>query len=168
MIGNDKSAEPILRDAHIIGLDMKALSWVSSGDSEYGNPNGIDSRLICILSRYSGISDKCKYFGLFELLNNSISTKLYAQIIWYFIEGVNSRFSEPTFNDESGFIRYNVSVSGRDLIFIKSKESDRWWLEIILSEKNVNKRYLPCLESDYISAVNNNIPERWLRAVKRI
>ena len=168
LIGNDKSAEPILRDAHIIGLDMKALSWVSSGDSEYGNPNGIDSRLICILSRYSGISDKCKYFGLFELLNNSISTKLYAQIIWYFIEGVNSRFSEPTFNDESGFIRYNVSVSGRDLIFIKSKESDRWWLEIILSEKNVNKRYLPCLESDYISAVNNNIPERWLRAVKRI
>ena len=166
LIGDDKCAEPILRDAHIIGLDMKALSWVSSGDSEYGNPNGIDSRLICILSRYSGISDKCRYFGLFELLNNSISTKLYAQIIWYFIEGVNSRFSEPIFNDESGFIRYNVSVSGRDLIFIKSKESERWWLEIILSEKNVNKRYLPCLESDYNSALNDNIPERWLRAVK--
>ena len=105
---------------------------------------------------------------MFELLNISISTILYAQIVWYFFEVVNSRFSEPTFNDESGFIRYNVSVSGRDLIFIKSKESDRWWLEIILSEKNVNKRYLPCLESDYISAVNNNIPERWLRAVKRI
>ena len=86
MIGDDKSAEPILRDAHIIGLDMKALAWLASGDSEYGNPNGIDSRLICILSRYSGISDKCRYFGLFELLNNSISTKLYAQIIWYFIE----------------------------------------------------------------------------------
>ena len=105
---------------------------------------------------------------MFELLNNSISTKLYAQIIWYFIEGVNSRFPEPLFNDSTGFIKYNVSVSGRDLIFIKSKESDRWWLEIILSQKNVDKRYLPCLESDYISAVNNNIPERWLRAVKRI
>ncbi len=168
LIGDDKSAEPILRDAHIIGLDMKALSWVSSGNSEYGNPNGIDSRLICILSRYSGISDKCGYFGLFELLNNSISTKLYAQIIWYFIEGVNSRFSEPIFSDESGFIKYNVSVSGRDLIFIKSNESERWWLEIILSEKNEKKRYLPCLESDYISALNDNIPERWFRAIKRI
>jgi len=168
LIGDDKSAEPILRDAHIIGLDMKALSWVSSGNSEYGNPNGIDSRLICILSRYSGISDKCGYFGLFELLNNSISTKLYAQIIWYFIEGVNSRFSEPIFSDESGFIKYNVSVSGRDLIFIKSNESERWWLEIILSEKNEKKRYLPCLESDYTSALNDNIPERWFRAIKRI
>ena len=168
LIGDDKSAEPILRDAHIIGLDMKALSWVSSGNYEYGNPNGIDSRLICILSRYSGISDKCGYFGLFELLNNSISTKLYAQIIWYFIEGVNSRFSEPIFSDESGFIKYNVSVSGRDLIFIKSNESERWWLEIILSEKNEKKRYLPCLESDYISALNDNIPERWFRAIKRI
>ena len=168
LIGDHKRAEPILRDAHIIGLDMKALAWLASGDSEYGNPNGIDSRLICILSRYSGISDKCRYFGLFELLNNSISTKLYAQIIWYFIEGVNSRFSEPIFTDESRFIRYNVSVSGRDLIFIKSKESERWWLEIILSEKNENKRYLPCLESDYISALNDNIPERWLRAIKRI
>ena len=168
LIGDDKSAEPILRDAHIIGLDMKALSWVSSGNYEYGNPNGIDSRLICILSRYSGISDKCGYFGLFELLNNSISTKLYAQIIWYFIEGVNSRFSEPIFSDESGFIKYNVSVSGRDLIFIKSNESERWWLEIILSEKNEKKRYLPCLESDYTSALNDNIPERWFRAIKRI
>ena len=168
LIGDDKSAEPILRDAHIIGLDMKALSWVSSGDSECGNPNGIDSRLICILSRYSGISDKCRYFGLFELLNNSISTKLYAQIIWYFIEGVNSRFSEPIFSDDSGFIRYNVSVSGRDLIFIKSKESERWWLEITLSVESGGKRYLPCLESDYNSALNDNIPERWLRAVKRI
>ncbi len=168
LIGDDKSAEPILRDAHIIGLDMKALSWVSSGDSECGNPNGIDSRLICILSRYSGISDKCRYFGLFELLNNSISTKLYAQIIWYFIEGVNSKFSEPIFSDDSGFIRYNVSVSGRDLIFIKSKESERWWLEITLSVESGGKRYLPCLESDYNSALNDNIPERWLRAVKRI
>ena len=168
LIGDDKSAEPILRDAHIIGLDMKALSWVSSGNYEYGNPNGIDSRLICILSRYSGISDKCGYFGLFELLNNSISTKLYAQIIWYFIEGVNSRFSEPIFSDKSGFIKYNVSVSGRDLIFIKSNESERWWLEIILSEKNEKKRYLPCLESDYTSALNDNIPERWFRAIKRI
>ena len=168
LINDDKSAEPILRDAHIIGLDMKALSWVSSGNFENGNPNGIDSRLICRLSRYSGISDKCRYFGLFELLNNSISTKLYAQIIWYFIEGVNSRFSEPIFNDESAFIKYNVTVSGRDLLFIKSKESERWWLEIILSEDNGEKRYLPCLESDYISALNNNIPERWLRAVKRI
>tara|TARA_B100001250_G_scaffold194444_1_gene167076 strand:+ start:4076 stop:5212 length:1137 start_codon:yes stop_codon:yes gene_type:complete len=168
LINDDKSAEPILRDAHIIGLDMKALSWVSSGNFENGNPNGIDSRLICILSRYSGISDKCRYFGLFELLNNSISTKLYAQIIWYFIEGVNSRFSEPIFNDESAFIKYNVTVSGRDLLFIKSKESERWWLEIILSEDNGEKRYLPCLESDYISALNNNIPERWLRAIKRI
>ncbi len=168
LIGDDKSAEPILRDAHIIGLDMKVLSWVSSGDSECGNPNGIDSRLICILSRYSGISDKCRYFGLFELLNNSISTKLYAQIIWYFIEGVNSRFSEPIFSDDSGFIRYNVSVSGRDLIFIKSKESERWWLEITLSLESGGKRYLPCLESDYNSALNDNIPERWLRAVKRI
>ena len=168
LIGDYKSAEPILRDAHIIGLDMKALSWVSSGNFEYGNPNGIDSRLICILSRYSGISDKCRYFGLFELLNNSISTKLYAQIIWYFIEGVNSRFSEPIFNDASGFIKYNVSVSGRDLIFIKSKESEKWWLEIILSEENGKKRYLPCLETDYTSALNDNIPERWLRAIKRI
>jgi len=166
LIGDHKSAEPILRDAHIIGLDMKALSWISSGNFDKGNPNGIDSRLICILSRYSGISDKSRFFGLFELLNNPISNKLYAQIIWYFIEGVNSRFPEPLFNDSTGFIKYNVSVSGRDLVFIKSKRSDRWWLEIILSD-NDEKRYLPCLETDYNSALKDNIPDRWFRAIKR-
>ena len=161
-------SEPYLRDANIVGVDMKSLSCIASGNKTYLNPNGIDSRTICSLARYAGISDVVSSFGLFELPSTNIFHNLLAQIIWYFIEGVNSRFSEPTFNDESGFIRYNVSVSGRDLIFIKSKESERWWLEIILSEKNVNKRYLPCLESDYISAVNNNIPERWLRAIKRI
>ena len=103
---------------------------------------------------------------MFELLNNPISNKLYAQIIWYFIEGVNSRFVEPLFNDSTGVIIYNVSVSGWDLVFIKSKRSDRWWLEIILSD-NDEKRYLPCLETDYNSALKDNIPDRWFRAIKR-
>ena len=49
-----------------------------------------------------------------------------------------------------------------------NKESERWWLEIILSEKNEKKRYLPCLETDYTSALNDNIPERWFRAIKRV
>ena len=43
-------AEPYMRDADIIGFDMKALSWQASDDNS-GNPNGIDGRSIHALAR---------------------------------------------------------------------------------------------------------------------
>ena len=59
---NNMRAEPIIRDADIVGFDMKSLSF--SGNS---NPNGIDTRLACILSKYAGQSNKTSFFGLFDL-----------------------------------------------------------------------------------------------------
>ena len=37
-----------------------------------GNPNGINPRLACILSKYAGQSNKTNFFGLFELNDNTI------------------------------------------------------------------------------------------------
>jgi len=58
--------EPILRDADIIGFDMKCLSWQAIADPLKGQPNGIDSRTICSLTRYAGISDHISFVGFLK------------------------------------------------------------------------------------------------------
>ena len=38
----------------------------------------------------------------------------------------------------------------------------------VTSVSNDKIKFLPCLESDYKDALNDNIPGRWLKASKRI
>ena len=159
---NNMRAEPIIRDADIVGFDMKSLSFYGNS-----NPNGIDSRLACILSKYVGQSIKTSIFGLFDLNKNEFSNKLYSEIIWYFIESLNNRTYEKNFDDSQLFFKYIVQTSGRDIIFYKSKISERWWMTVN-SSSNDKIKFLPCLESDYQDALNDNLPARWLKASKRI
>ena len=167
IIENNMKAEPVMRNANIISFDMKSLSFSASFNQDQGNPNGIDSRLSCILAKYAGIGNKSNFFCLFELNDNIVSNKLYSEIIWYFIDGVDKRNTESNFNDPQTFNKYIVQTSGRDIIFFKSKVSERWWMLI----EKINKKessYLPCLETEYQLALNDEMPVRWLKAQKRI
>ena len=164
---NNMKAEPIMRNSNIVGFDMKSLSFSASFDQTQGSPNGIDPRLACILSKYAGQSNKTNFLGLFELNNNIISNKLYSEIIWYFLDGINKRIIESDFNDSQTFNKYIVQTSGRDIIFFKSKVSEKWWM-LINPANNPSISYLPCLEGDYLDALNDNIPTRWLKATKRV
>ena len=164
---NNMKAEPIMRNSNIVGFDMKSLSFSASFNQTQGNPNGIDPRLACILTKYAGQSNKTNFLGLFELSNNKVSSKLYSEIIWYFLDGVDKRIIESDFNDSQTFNKYIVQTSGRDIVFYKSKISEKWWM-LIDASKNKSISYLPCLESDYQDALNDNIPIRWLKATKRI
>tara|TARA_S200000501_G_scaffold16294_2_gene14608 strand:- start:3741 stop:4856 length:1116 start_codon:yes stop_codon:yes gene_type:complete len=157
---NNMKAEPIMRNANIVGFDTKSLN-------SQGSPNGIDPRLSCILAKYAGQSNKANFFGLFELNNNAISNKLYSEIIWYFLDGVDKRITESDFNDSQTFNKYIVQTSGRDITFYKSKISEKWWM-LINPSNNSNISFLPCLESDYQNALNNNIPLSWIKAIKRV
>jgi len=164
---NNMKAEPIMRNSNIVGFDMKSLSFSASFNQTQGNPNGIDPRLACILTKYAGQSNKTNFLGLFELSNNKVSSKLYSEIIWYFLDGVDKRIIESNFNDSQTFNKYIVQTSGRDIIFYKSKISEKWWM-LVDTSKNKSISYLPCLESDYLEALNDNIPIRWLKASKRV
>ena len=162
ILENNMRAEPIIRDADIVGFDSKSLSLCGNS-----NPNGIDSRLACILSKYAGQSIKTSVFGLFDLNKNEVSNKLYSEIIWYFIDSLNNRTFESNFDDSQLFFKYIVQTSGRDIIFYKSKISERWWMTVN-SSSNDKIKFLPCLESDYQDALNDDLPARWLKASKRI
>lgn len=164
-------SEPFFRDANIAGFDMKSLNWQALNHLS-GQPNGIDARTICALARYAGISDRMDIFGVFELINTAVSHQLLAQIVWYFIEGFNSRYDEYPVLTSSGFVRYTVALSDMEMIFYQSEKSNRWWLEITnqtyLNNKNKTTALLPCTHKDYLDACSDKIPDKWWKATKRI
>ena len=108
-----------------------------------------------------------EYISLGEITENNLKAKkLYSEIIWYFIDGIDKRVLETDFYDSQTFNKYIVQTSGRDITFFKSKISEKWWV-LIDSSKNNTTNFLPCLEEDYKDALNDNIPIRWLKATKR-
>ena len=54
--------------------------------------------------------------------------------------------------------------------FYKSNKSGRWWLEINLIQHNKYKRHalIPCTYKDYKKAANQEIPEKWFKAMKKL
>jgi len=162
--------EPILRDADIIGFDMKCLSWQAIADPLKGQPNGIDSRTICSLTRYAGISDHISFVGFFEIPSTQMTDQLLAQMIWYLIEGLQLRFDEYPVNTKD-FLKYSVTLSDQIMVFYKSDKSNRWWMELTnnshLNNKIISTTLLACTEKDYLEAMQDKIPERWYNAVKR-
>ena len=164
-------AEPVFRDADVVSFDMKCLSWHAIADPLKGQPNGIDSRTICSLTRYAGISDRVSFLGFFEIPSTPMTDQLLAQMIWYLIEGVQLRFDEYPVNTRD-FLKYSITLSDQIMVFYKSDKSNRWWMELTnnshLNNKTKSTTLLACTEKDYLDAMEDKIPERWYNAVKRI
>lgn len=171
--GNIKITEPVMRDANLVAIDINAINATATGGDINASPNGFDGKEICALSRYAGISDKVTSFGIYEY--NSAYTPagnmLIAQMLWYFIEGVNYRTNENTISAKKEFIKYQVPVDDEVLVFYKSPVSGRWWIEIpFISNTNTKlKRHtlLPCNHEDYLEACNQVIPERWYKTRRK-
>ncbi|WP_298951809.1 formimidoylglutamase [uncultured Nonlabens sp.] len=164
-------AEPIMRDADIVGVDMNVvragdLSW------EKANPNGLDGKQVCSLSRYAGISDRLKVFGVFEIESEKNSgSQLVAEMIWYFIEGVNYRSFEYPVDIANRYVIYKVPIDEETLTFYKSYDSGRWWIDLPFISNSNNKlkqnTLLPCDRRDYEMACDQILPERWLKARRK-
>ena len=166
--------EPVMRDANLVGIDLGAVSAGSLGNYRLSSPNGFDGKEICALARYAGISDKVTSFGIYEVnseWNFPSANMLVAQVVWYFIEGVNFRKNENTNLAKKEFIRYQVPIEDQILVFYKSPVSGRWWIEIpfISPANNKLKRHtlLPCTQKDYLDACNQIIPERWYKTKRK-
>lgn len=167
--------EPLLRDSDIAIFDISAVRQADAPGTFSPSPNGFYGEEICLLSRYAGISDKLKVFGLFEVNPmfdiRNLTAGLAAQIIWFFLEGFSQKqYETPVLNiSNSGrFIKYHVRVTDLedDLIFVKSSLTDRWWIELP-SEKDQNL-YVACSHEDYLKANRNEVPERWVQAMERL
>lgn len=164
-------AEPVLRNAHLVSLDARAIRASEMGQPDSFSPNGFTGREICAITRYAGMGDNISIFGIFEIENNMQSFQLVAQMIWYFMEGHNFRVQEKPSQSDPDFIRYIVPCESEQLHFFKSALTSRWWVEVpnLLGAhtKSQAPALLPCTEQDYLEACDQNIPERWFKAYKK-
>ena len=174
LLGDIQIVEPVLRDADIVSVDLSSIKNAVAPGNNKATPNGFSGTEICAISRYAGISDKVSSFGIFEYnpkldLKNQ-TAQLIAQMIWYFIEGFNYRANDYPFGLKDQYKKFIVPIEEQLLNFYKSHKSGRWWMEIDISNSNKFKRHalIPCTYQDYISASNQEIPERWIRTLKKL
>ena len=171
---NIKNAEPILRDANIVTLDVSSVRSSELSSKQKFSPNGFNGNEICAISRYAGISNKVSSFGIYEYVpsfEDETTEMLIAQILWYFLEGVSCRIVDNNFHNVDDFQKFTALVDDQELIFLKSLRSSRWWVEIPFIKNYNNKlddhSLLPCMHQDYIDASKGLIPERWFKAQKK-
>lgn len=166
--------EPVLRDANIVSIDLTSVKGSEVSSKQKHSPNGLDGKEICAIARYAGISNKVSSFGIYEYKpskDDELTAMLVAQILWYFVEGVNYRLKDDDFSDDRNYQKYITLVESEELIFYKSNKTGRWWIEIpFLAEVNNKlKRHtlLPCMHQDYLDACNNKVPDRWYKALQK-
>lgn len=167
--------EPLLRDTDAAVFDISAVRQSESPGTFSPSPNGFYGEEICLLSRYAGISDKMRIFGLFDVNPEydirSQTAGLAAQVIWFLLEGFSQKqYETPVLSASNAgrFIRYHVRVTDLDddMIFVKSNLTDRWWME--LPAGSDESFYVACSHEDYLKANRNEVPDRWVRASERI
>jgi len=174
IIPNTSVVEPVLRDADLVTLDINAVKSSEVSPKQKYSPNGFTGREICAISRYAGISNKVSSFGIYEYnpsMDDEATAMLVAQVLWYFVEGVNCRVKDDDFKDLNSYLKFTVLVESEELVFFKSKKTERWWIEIPFLEysntKSKQHPLLACTYEDYASATSGIIPERWYKAYKK-
>jgi formiminoglutamase len=172
---NILESEPYLREANMVSINLNAIRYSDAPGQIDASPNGLFGDEACGLAKFSGMSDLLMSIGFFDYNptfdKNEITAKQISQMIWYFMEGVSLRRNDYPIVDLKDFNTFIVQIEDaeNDFTFLKSKKSDRWWMKIEY-EKFGKKLYnlIPCTHKDYISAINNEIPERWMREWMRV
>lgn len=158
--------EPVLRNSDMFSFDMSAVRFSDAMSNINGSPNGFTGDEACMLTRFAGMSSQLSSFGIYgydpRKDHRQMTAKLIAQMLWYHIDGFLIRKNEAHLTDHDEFIEFHVSFTSNDTTFIKSKRSNRWWMQL------PNNMYVPCSYNDYLLASTNEIPERWLREQERL
>lgn len=177
MSGKLDQAEPLIRAADMVSFDIGAIRASEAPGNANANPNGLYGDEACQLARYAGMSDKCSSIGFYEL-NPTFdpmghTASLVAQMIWCFIDGYYNRKNDAPLIPKSAYVIYRTTLENEDyeLVFVKSKKSDRWWMQVpYFGSKSVNERYywVPCRYEDYQQAVGGDMPDLWWKTHQKL
>ncbi|TCK82763.1 formimidoylglutamase [Albibacterium bauzanense] len=175
--GKIEQAEPILRNADMISFDMGAIRSSNAFANANAGPNGFYGEEACQMCRYAGMSDKLTSIGFYEfnpdLDQNGQTAILLSQMIWYFIDGYYGRKKDFPLQPKSAYVIYRTSLTAdeHEVVFVKSKKSDRWWMQVPYpNTKSVNERYhmVPCRYEDYQIAIDGELPDLWWRTYQKL
>ena len=171
---NLELVEPTLRDSDMLSIDIGSVRKIDAPANNNNQISGFNADEICKITRYAGLSDKLKVLGIFEYNSSkdkqSTTAELIAQMLWYFVEGVNLRAYEFPTSSLEDFKKYMVMIDDDMYQFYKSDISGRWWMEINVKDNNKTKRQtlIPCTYNDYLTANSQEVPERWLANRKKL
>ncbi len=175
---NMEEVEPIVRNADLLSFDISAIRFSDAPGNGNATPNGFYGEEACQIVRYAGLSDKLTSIGFYEMNpkydNAGQTSHLVAQMIWYFMDGFYNRAHDFPFRNEEDYLKYRVTITDHkeEIVFFKSKKTDRWWMEIPLpAEQRIKyqRHYLvPCSYKDYQIACENDIPDRWWMVYQKL
>ncbi len=176
-----EEVEPIVRSADMLTFDMSSIRQSDAPASANASPNGFYGEEACQIVRYAGLSDKLTSIGFYELNpafdKGEQTAHLLAQMIWYFIDGFYNRKNDIPYlqgKEMGDFIRYVVSVKDMNspLVFLKSKKTDRWWMEVPFPDGGTTRFarqcLVPCSFKDYQAACKEEIPDKWWQVYQKL
>lgn len=161
---NIEEMEPVLRNSQMFSFDISAIAHAFAPANTF-SPNGFDGEESCVLMRYAGMSPNINTIGIYnyhpEKDKDDLTAKQISQMLWYLLDGRSRGRREASLNERESFNEYYMAFAEVETIFIQSKKTGRWWMQL------PDKRFIACSYKDYLLASSNEIPERWLRAQER-
>ena len=176
---NVELAEPLIRDANVLTVDVAAIRAADAPGVRNASPNGFNGDEACRMTRYAGLSFKLSSIGFFEYNPhydiNSRTANLIAEMIWYFIEGFSNRQDDLPTMDSTDFKRYIVQIGEgqSDMVFLCHKITGKWWMDMSFFGKDGNgpferHHFIPCAKEDYDQAMHNELPDKWWQFYQKL
>jgi formiminoglutamase len=164
-------AEPAIRNANMISFDISSIRSSDAVANVNASPNGFYGEEACQITRYAGSIGFYEFNPVYD--QNGQTAMLLAQMIWCFLDGFYNRKKDIPLSPKSDYILYKTSLQedAHELTFIKSKKTDRWWMQVPYpssGSKNERFHFVPCLYEDYQLAVNGEMPDLWWRTYQKL
>ena len=168
-VGNVKEhiedMEPVLRNCHLLSFDVMAIANAYAPANNF-SPNGLNGEEACTLMQFAGMSRHMRSIGIYgyqpEKDKENLTAKQISQMLWYLMDGRSRGSKEAMIDERDSFNEYHTAFAEVDTIFLQSKKTGRWWMQL------PDKQFIACSYKDYLLASSNEIPERWLRAQERL
>ncbi|MGF7231133.1 arginase family protein [Arachidicoccus sp.] len=156
--------EPQIRDSDIFSFDISCIQN-SHAPANNLTPNGFNGEEVCTLFQYAGLSNKVKSIGIYSyfehLDKNAQTAKQISHLLWYLMDGIYQGKQEANIENRAHYNEFHLASEDMKTVFLQSKITNRWWMQL------PNEEFISCSRLDYVLATQNEIPERWLRAIER-
>lgn len=154
-------AEAMLRTAAGVHVNASVCKESYAGRYLGNEPAGLSPEQLIQMVRYAAHSSALQLIG-FDLLqrvsddaNLSPVIRLYANCIWYFLEGL----VQGSYTAEQATDITFVNLQGFDevLEFAYDSKNDKWWVRI---QQEQPAAYIACTENDQREAVSGTLTDR--------
>lgn len=156
--------EPAIRNSQMLSFDIAAIQHAHA-PANHLTPNGFTGEEACVLMQYAGMNAQMNTIGIYgynaALDEHDLTAKQISHLLWYIMDGVYKSKQESALEDRNNFYEYTLAFAEVETVFLQSKKTGRWWMQL------PDERFVACSKLDYIIASNNDMPERWLRAIER-